>query len=640
MDILHFSICCVFFFFFKQKTAYEMLRSLVGSEMCIRDRCRKKENVDPTLNLADCDYQKSTLTKLARKDSLQKDTDYKYFFESFSIGSTEMKGLLQQHPQGGGSLPVYNISCQWLQNNYGTWKDWIRNTPTTSQDATTATSSNLAIIVAVVVSVVVLALIVVGIYFFMMFRAKQAVKFAPKKVPFALMFTDVEKSTMLWERHGAHMEVAMDLHHSLIRELISEYQCYEVKTIGDSFMIACPTIVDGAMLALAIQTKLYEATWPEPIKDWKGGHATEEEYAHSTTIWCGLRVRIGLHYCREVEPKFDVIHKRYDYYGHDVNMSARVESMGQGGQILMTEDTHQILHDDPDFATMIGDDAFIIRFASGVELKGVSDKMTMYSMVPTPLMMRRFEPIAGADNLGDGVKGLTGEAVTGSDGSSNKSSNQSVMTTGTVQHHQQHTTPAQEAVRKAANFIFSCCESKEDREALLVKCNAAKGISESAAEAKSAFHRRLKNFIRILEDETDKHIAKAIQNGGGGHPLQFGSVNLHSAGGSLANGPSGTYEGSFIQNYGPASFNAHSGSINPSSTRRRNRGSITAQNSGGVATTGTTGTVDGSGSLPGRPSPTFAAVLEESSNPAFAVLGGVDSVVVSPRPSGDEWGDY
>ena len=27
----------VCFFFFKQKTAYEMLRSLVGSEMCIRD---------------------------------------------------------------------------------------------------------------------------------------------------------------------------------------------------------------------------------------------------------------------------------------------------------------------------------------------------------------------------------------------------------------------------------------------------------------------------------------------------------------------------------------------------------------------------------------------------------------------------
>ena len=28
----------MWFLFFKQKTAYEMLRSLVGSEMCIRDR--------------------------------------------------------------------------------------------------------------------------------------------------------------------------------------------------------------------------------------------------------------------------------------------------------------------------------------------------------------------------------------------------------------------------------------------------------------------------------------------------------------------------------------------------------------------------------------------------------------------------
>ena len=30
-------------FFFKQKTAYEIRLSLVGSEMCIRDRCRAGE---------------------------------------------------------------------------------------------------------------------------------------------------------------------------------------------------------------------------------------------------------------------------------------------------------------------------------------------------------------------------------------------------------------------------------------------------------------------------------------------------------------------------------------------------------------------------------------------------------------------
>ena len=44
-----FNICIdlLFFFFFKQKTAYEMLRSLVGSEMCIRDRPGNQRSLVP-----------------------------------------------------------------------------------------------------------------------------------------------------------------------------------------------------------------------------------------------------------------------------------------------------------------------------------------------------------------------------------------------------------------------------------------------------------------------------------------------------------------------------------------------------------------------------------------------------------------
>src|SRR5665648_1231742 len=49
-----FKIFGFFFFFFKQKTAYEIMPSLVGSEMCIRDRHNpydwqklKEENEDP-----------------------------------------------------------------------------------------------------------------------------------------------------------------------------------------------------------------------------------------------------------------------------------------------------------------------------------------------------------------------------------------------------------------------------------------------------------------------------------------------------------------------------------------------------------------------------------------------------------------
>ena len=38
-------------FFFKQKTAYEMLRSLVGSEMCIRDRDETGRFIYPELRV-------------------------------------------------------------------------------------------------------------------------------------------------------------------------------------------------------------------------------------------------------------------------------------------------------------------------------------------------------------------------------------------------------------------------------------------------------------------------------------------------------------------------------------------------------------------------------------------------------------
>eukprot|EP00658_Telonema_sp_P-2_P023286 TRINITY_DN19321_c0_g1_i2.p1 TRINITY_DN19321_c0_g1~~TRINITY_DN19321_c0_g1_i2.p1 ORF type:complete len:569 (-),score=186.04 TRINITY_DN19321_c0_g1_i2:141-1847(-) len=48
------NIYCIFFFFFKQKTAYEMLRSLVGSEMCIRDRYQRRVRgaTSPAMRLA------------------------------------------------------------------------------------------------------------------------------------------------------------------------------------------------------------------------------------------------------------------------------------------------------------------------------------------------------------------------------------------------------------------------------------------------------------------------------------------------------------------------------------------------------------------------------------------------------------
>jgi len=47
--------CAVIFFFFKQKTAYEIRLSLVGSEMCIRDSsCTLSTEAGPFLRMGMC----------------------------------------------------------------------------------------------------------------------------------------------------------------------------------------------------------------------------------------------------------------------------------------------------------------------------------------------------------------------------------------------------------------------------------------------------------------------------------------------------------------------------------------------------------------------------------------------------------
>ena len=184
------------------------------------------------------------------------------------------------------------------------------------------------------------------------------------------------------------MKKAVELHHEIIRGLIEEHCAYEVKTVGDSFMIAVSSLCDGAMLALAIQRKLFEAPWPSSLRYWKGE-------SPNSSCWCGLRVRIGIHLCQEVEAKYDVVHSCYDYYGHDVNVTARVEGVAQGGQILMTSDTLTFLRADPDSEALVFAESVLTQVSSGIELKGVSTSVQLWSLVPKQLAAREFEPIEG-----------------------------------------------------------------------------------------------------------------------------------------------------------------------------------------------------------------------------------------------------
>ena len=54
-----------------------------------------------------------------------------------------------------------------------------------------------------------------------------------------LVFTDIQDSTRLWDGHLDAMQKSLQLHNHTVRALIAQCHGYEVKIIGDAFMVCC-----------------------------------------------------------------------------------------------------------------------------------------------------------------------------------------------------------------------------------------------------------------------------------------------------------------------------------------------------------------------------------------------------------------
>src|SRR5205823_11405345 len=111
-----------------------------------------------------------------------------------------------------------------------------------------------------------------------------------------------------WERFGERFGEALQIHDRLVRAAISRFNGFEVKTVGDAFMVACANASDAVHCALEIQRALAEAGEDQAVWNEVGG----------------VRVRIGIH---TGEPAF----RDNDYFGPPVNRAARICDAGHGG---------------------------------------------------------------------------------------------------------------------------------------------------------------------------------------------------------------------------------------------------------------------------------------------------------------------
>ena len=311
---------------------------------------------------------------------------------------------------------------------------------------------------------------------------------APKdpNAPCTIIFTDIQKSTRLWGACPDEMAEAVEAHHAIIRKEIKKYRAYEVKTIGDSFMIACKDSKTAIELSLAIQLGLHNHRYPDDTIDQQYAALAEEERCFQAiggavaspilttgkpsagsskyaTPFHGLLVRIGVH-CGMANIKFDEVSKGYDYYGPTVNTAARTEAVGHGGQIVVTAAVLNGLNRDT-----IGIDHVCTDLGSQ-ELRDVTEPLELFQFLPMELSGRTFPPLRVEHGAADEEEGV----AEGNDTSTSHSSAQdSGISSGGKSNH------AVTAANDHFFLVLKKCLSvlkKSERKSLLQKISTRWGL--------------------------------------------------------------------------------------------------------------------------------------------------------------------
>ncbi len=133
-----------------------------------------------------------------------------------------------------------------------------------------------------------------------------------------LLFTDIEGSTRLLHQLGNRYAVVLRECRRLLRAAFQQANGVEVDTQGDSFFVVFERAADAVAAAEHAQRALFTAPWPDEAV---------------------VRVRMGMH-TGEPQPTDE------GYIGLDVHRAARIMSAAHGGQVLLSQETRDLVKAD------------------------------------------------------------------------------------------------------------------------------------------------------------------------------------------------------------------------------------------------------------------------------------------------------
>ncbi len=133
------------------------------------------------------------------------------------------------------------------------------------------------------------------------------------------VLTDIVGSTPLWEAYPNEMASVIARHHELAADIAEEHggRMPRSQGEGDSTLSAFARATDAAAAVIAFQRALAVEPWPEGIR---------------------LMVRAGMH---TGEAQLE----QGDYLGAAVSRAARIRALAQGGQVLVSHATAELIAD-------------------------------------------------------------------------------------------------------------------------------------------------------------------------------------------------------------------------------------------------------------------------------------------------------
>lgn len=173
-------------------------------------------------------------------------------------------------------------------------------------------------------------------------NARHHIRSSKKHV--TILFTDIVDSTKYWDKFGdVQGRLMVDRHNRLLFPLVGKFKGRIIKTIGDSIMAAFAKPEYAMKAAIAMQQKMSME---------RQGDDTFE-----------IHIRIGIH-------TGDAIVEKDDVYGDIVNVAARVENIGKGNQILVSQASVAYIDDEY---------AFIFKKKGWFIPKGKNNKFYVYA---------------------------------------------------------------------------------------------------------------------------------------------------------------------------------------------------------------------------------------------------------------------